>query len=174
MNLIVAADREWGIGRDNGLLASLPSDMKYFREHTAGKVVVMGRKTLESMPGSKPLPNRVNYVLTANPDYEADGCVIVHDEYELFDALSQYSPDSVYLIGGGSLYTRFYRYCNRLYVTKIDAELNADTFIPDFDKDPDYEVISESEPVTENGITYRFVIYQKKKEGLDRSRTLRF
>ena len=75
MNLIVAADRNWGIGKDNGLLASLPTDMKYFREHTQGKVVVMGRKTLESMPGGKPLPNRVNYVLTANPDYQAEGCI---------------------------------------------------------------------------------------------------
>jgi dihydrofolate reductase len=80
----------------------------------------------------------------------------------------------VYLIGGGTLYTRFYRYCNRLYVTKIDAVLDADTFIPDFDADPDFEIISESDPVTENGLTYRFVVYQKTAEGLDRSRTLNF
>lgn len=148
--------------------------MKYFREHTKGKVVVMGRKTLESMPGGKPLPNRVNYVLTANQDYHAEGCIIVHGEYELFDAIAQYRPDDVYLIGGGTLYTRFYRYCNRLYVTKIDADLGADTFIPDFDEDPGYEIISESEPVTENGLTFRFVVYQKTQEGLDRSRTLNF
>ncbi len=174
MNLIVAADRNWGIGKNNGLLASLPTDMKYFREHTTGKVVVMGRKTLESMPGGKRLPKRVNYVLTANEDYVAEGCHIVHSEYELFDSLSRYRPDDVFLIGGGSLYRRFYRYCNRLYVTKIDADLDADTFIPDFDEDPDYEIISESDPVTENGLTYRFVVYQKTKEGLDRSRTLNF
>lgn len=152
MNLIVAADRNWGIGKDNGLLASLPTDMKYFREHTQGKVVVMGRKTLESMPGGKPLPNRVNYVLTANPDYQAEGCIIVRGEYELFDAIAKYPPDSVLLIGGGSLYRRFYKYCDKLYVTKIDAEFDADTFIPDFDSDDDYAVISESEPVTENGL----------------------
>ena len=174
MNLIVAADRNWGIGKNNGLLASLPTDMKYFREHTTGKVVVMGRKTLESMPGGKRLPKRVNDVLTANADYVAEGCRIVHSEYELFDSLSRYRPDDVFLIGGGSLYKRFYRYCNRLYVTKIDAVLDADTFIPDFDEDPDYEIISESDPVTENGLTYRFVVYQKTKEGLDRSRTLNF
>ena len=160
MNLIVAADRNWGIGKNNGLLASLPTDMKYFREHTTGKVVVMGRKTLESMPGGKRLPKRVNYVLTANEDYVAEGCRIVHSEYELFDSLSRYRPDDVFLIGGGS--------------PKIDAVLDADTFIPDFDEDPDYEIISESDPVTENGLTYRFVVYQKTKEGLDRSRTLNF
>ena len=173
MNLIVAADREWGIGRDNGLLASIPTDMKYFREHTKGKVVVMGRKTFESMPGGHGLPNRVNYVLTANPDYEAEGCKIVHSEYELFDAIADYKPDDVYLIGGGSLYNRFYRYCNKLYVTKIDAVLGADTFITNFDEDDDYEVVSVSEPVTENGLTFRFTVYQKKSEGLDKSRTFR-
>ena len=162
MNLIVAADRNWGIGKNNGLLASLPTDMKYFREHTTGKVVVMGRKTLESMPGGKRLPKRVNYVLTANEDYVAEGCHIVHSEYDLFDSLSRYRPDDVFLIGGAHLYNKFYRMCDRLYVTKMDADLDADTFIVNFDSDPDYEVVSESEPVTENGITFRFVIYKRK------------
>lgn len=174
MNLIVAADANWGIGRDNKLLASIPTDMKYFREHTLGKVVVMGRRTLESMPGSKALPKRINYVLSSNPDFEAEGCRVVHGEYELFDELSQFDPDDVYLIGGGSLYNRFYKYCDKLYVTKIDAVLGADTFITNFDEDDDFEVISESEPVTENGLTFRFVVYKKKKEGIDRSKTLRF
>lgn len=174
MNMIVAVDRNWGIGKNNGLLASIPTDMKYFREHTTGKVVVMGRKTLESMPGKKGLPGRINYVLTANQDYEAEGCNIVHGEYELFDAISQYKPDDVFLIGGASLYNRFYKYCNKLYITKMDAELDADAFITNIDEDSDFEVISESEPVTENGITFRFVVYSKTKEGLDRARTLHF
>lgn len=174
MNMIVAADSKWGIGKNNGLLASIPTDMKYFREHTTGKVVVMGRKTLESMPGAKGLPNRTNYVLTANQDYEAEGCIMVHDEYELFDAISQYDPDDVFLIGGASLYNRFYKYCSKLYITKMDADLGADAFIVNVDEDEDFEVISESEPMTENGITFRFVVYSKKKEGLDRAKTLRF
>ena len=162
MNMIVAADSRWGIGRDNGLLASLPTDMKYFREHTLGKVVVMGRKTLESLPGQKGLPKRTNIVLSANPDFEAKGCKVVHSEYELFDELAKYEPDDVFLIGGAHLYNKFYRMCDRLYVTKMDADLDADTFIVDFDADTDYEVVSESEPVTENGITFRFVVYAKK------------
>ena len=158
MNLIVAVDKRWGIGRDGGLLASIPTDMKYFREHTSGKIVVMGRKTLESMPGKRGLPKRINYVLTTDPDYGAERCKIVNSE----DELSQYEPDDVFLIGGAHLYNRFYRMCDRLYVTKMDADLDADTFIVDFDTDPDYEVISESEPVTENGITFRFVVYKRK------------
>lgn len=167
MNLIVAVDRNWGIGCNNALLASIPGDMKYFREHTMGKVVVMGRRTLESMPGGRGLPKRVNYVLTSNPDLEAERCIVVHTEDELFDALSQYDTDDVYLIGGASIYNRYYRLCDRLYVTKMDADLGADTFITDFDEDPDFEIVSESEPITENGVTYRFTVYERKapKEG---------
>lgn len=164
MNLIVAADSKWGIGKDGGLLAHLPSDMKYFREHTEGKAVVMGRKTLESLPGRKGLPKRVNYVLTSNPDFRAERCVAVHSEDELWDALSRFDPDDVWLIGGASLYNWFYTLCDRLYVTKIDGDLGADAFITNFDEDPGFEIISESEPITENGITYRFVVYQKKAD----------
>lgn len=164
MNLIVAADNNWGIGRDNGLLASLPTDMKYFREHTQGKVVIMGRKTLESLPGQRGLPDRTNYVLSANPDFEAENCIIVHDEYELFDEVSQYDPDDLFVIGGASLYNRFYRYCDRLYVTRMDGDLNADAFIVNFDEDPDFVIVSESEPVTENGVTFRFLVYEKRKK----------
>ena len=161
MNLIVAVDRNWGIGRNNGLLASIPGDMKYFKEHTTGAVVVMGRKTLESMPGGRGLPNRTNYVLTGNPDYEAERCIIVHSEEELFAELEQYSSDEVWLIGGASMYNRYFNLCDKLYVTKMDAELNADAFIFNLDEDPNYTVTSESEPVTENGITYRFLIYER-------------
>ena len=164
MNLIVAADKKWGIGRDGGLLASLPSDMQYFREHTAGKVVVMGRKTLESLPGRRGLPKRVNYVLTSDPCYEAERCITVNSEDELREEIGKYEPDDVWLIGGATLYDSFYKECSRLYVTKIDADLDADTFITNFDEDPDFGIVSESEPLTENGITYRFVIYEKKPE----------
>ena len=163
MDLIVAADKNWGIGRDGGLLASLPADMKYFKEHTMGKVVVMGRKTLESLPGGRGLPKRTNYVLTSNPGFEAERCIVVNSEDELWAELSKYEPDDVMLIGGATLYNKFYRMCDKLYVTKMDADLNADTFITNFDEDPDFEIMSESEPVTENGITYRFVVYEAKR-----------
>lgn len=162
MNLIVAVDNKWGIGKNGGLLARLPGDMKYFREHTTGKVVVMGRKTLESLPGRRGLPNRENYVLTTNPDFEAEGCTVIHSEDDLWDVLAAHEPDDVYLIGGASLYNWFYSLCDRLYVTKMDADLDADTFITDFDEDGGFVITYESEPVTENGITYRFVIYEKR------------
>ena len=162
MDLIVAADKKWGIGKDGGLLASLPTDMKYFKEHTMGKVVVMGRKTLESLPGKRGLPKRTNIVLTSKKDYEAERCIIVNSEKELFEKIAEYEPGDVMLIGGGAMYSKYYRLCDRLYVTKMDADLGADTFIPDFDEDPEFEIVSESEPVTENGVTFRFVVYGKR------------
>ena len=162
MNLIVAVDKKWGIGRDGKLLASVPGDMKYFKEHTTGKVVVMGRKTLESMPGGKGLPNRVNYVLTHDAGYKAEGAIIVNSEEELFAELEKYAADDVYLIGGASLYNKYYKMCDKLFITKMDADLNADAFIVNIDEDPNYFVASESEPQEDNGIKYRFLVYKRK------------
>ena len=163
MDLIVAADRRWGIGKNGGLLAHIPTDMKYFRDHTMGKTVVMGRKTLESMPGGKGLPGRTNYVLTSQRGFSAERCITVCSIDELREELAEYDPDDVFLIGGATLYNRLYKECNRLYVTKIDADLDADTFIVNFDDDPDFEIESESALVTENGLTYRFTVYKKRE-----------
>ena len=162
MNMIVAVDQNWGIGRDNGLLASVPGDMAFFKSKTMDKVVVMGRKTLESMPGKRGLPNRTNYVLTSNPSFKAERCIVVNTEEELFDALEQYVPDDVFLIGGASLYNKLYEYCDKLYITKMQADLKADTFIVNIDKDDRYEVSYESELHEDNGIKYRFYTYTRK------------
>lgn len=163
MNLIVAVDSRWGIGRENGLLASIPGDMQYFKDHTMGKVVVMGRKTLESMPQRRGLKGRTNLVVTSNPNFEAERCIVVHSDEELLSELSKYDSDDVYLIGGASLYNKYYKQCDKLYITKMFADLNADTFIVNIDEDPDFQVVSESDMITENDISYRFVIYERKK-----------
>ena len=103
MNLIVAVDKNWGIGKNNKLLVSIPSDMKFFRETTSGKVVVMGRKTLESFPNGMPLKNRVNIVLTSNRDYCVKDAVIVHTLEELQEELKKYKSEDIYVIGGDSV-----------------------------------------------------------------------
>ncbi len=162
MNMIVAVDRNWGIGRDNGLLASVPGDMAFFRKMTTNKVVVMGRKTLESMPGSKGLRNRINYVLTSNKDFAAEGCIIVNSEEELFAELDKYESDEVFLIGGASLYNKYYDRCEKLYVTKLLADLDADTYIVNLDEDERYIIAEESELKEENGISYKFCTYVRK------------
>ncbi len=162
MNLIVAVDANWGIGCDGQLLANIPGDMKYFKETTMNKVVVMGRKTLESLPNRRGLPKRVNYVLTSNPTFEAERCITVNSEEALMEELSQYDSEDVFIIGGESLYRHFYRKCDKLYVTKMNARLGADRFMVNLDEEPDFRVAWESDLHEENDIEYRFVIYEKK------------
>ena len=120
MKIIVAVDRNWAIGKGNSLLAHLPGDLKHFREKTLGKTVVMGRQTLESFPGGKPLPGRTNIVLTTNEDYPAD-CEICCSKEHLFQCLDNCDLDQVFIIGGEQIYREFLSHCDRAYVTKIDA-----------------------------------------------------
>ncbi len=110
MNLIVAADANWGIGKENKLLVSIPADMKFFRTTTTGKVVVMGRKTLESFPGGLPLKNRVNIVITRDKNYKAKDAVIVHSIEEALEEVKKYQSEDVYVIGGDSIYRQMLPY----------------------------------------------------------------
>ncbi|MBR0597281.1 dihydrofolate reductase [Sinanaerobacter chloroacetimidivorans] len=161
MKAIVAVDQNWGIGKDGGLLTYLPGDLKYFKEKTLGKVVVMGRETLESLPGKKPLKDRTNIVLTRNPDYQAD-CLICRSMGELFKTLESFNMEDVFIIGGETVYRQFLPYCNELFVTKIEAAFEADKHFENLDLRPDLEVVAVSEPRLENGLTYRFTEYRRK------------
>ncbi len=160
MDLIVAADKNWAIGKGGDLIYSIPEDMKFFRRMTQGKTVVMGRKTLESFPGGKPLPKRVNVVLSSNPDYAPEGTVPVHDYAELFAEIAKYPEDDVMLIGGGRLYTDLAKFCRRAYITLVDAETDGvDTFIPNFDELEGWVLEEVSDPVETGGYTIRFATY---------------
>ena len=163
MNMIVAADRNWAIGKDGGLLTNLPGDLKYFKERTLGKVVVMGRKTLESLPGGRPLPGRTNVVLTANEDFEKEGCIAVHSLDELRAECAKYEPENVMLIGGAMVYNMLMEECESLFITKIDGEFEADAFIRNADQLADYKVVWQSEVQEENGIKYQFLEYKREK-----------
>ena len=138
MNLIVAADKNWGIGKDNKLLVSIPSDMKFFRQETMGKVVVMGRKTLESFPNGLPLKNRTNVVLTSDKNYQVKDAVIVHSIDEVLEELKKYDDDEIYVIGGGKVYEELLPYCDVAHVTKIDFAFEADTHFPNRDEDSEW------------------------------------
>lgn len=162
MNLIVAADKNWAIGKDNKLLVSIPADMKFFRQTTTGKVVVMGRKTLESFPGGQPLKNRVNIVLTGNENYRVKDAVIVHTKDELMEELKKYDSGDVYVIGGASVYEMLLPECSVAHVTKIDHEYEADTYFPDLDKNPEWEITGESEEQTYFDLEYTFLRYKRK------------
>lgn len=161
MNLIVAVDEKWGIGCDNDLLASIPGDMQYFKEKTTDGVVVMGRRTLESLPKKRGLPKRINYVLTSNSGFEAERCIAVHSEEELFKELEQYDPEHVFIIGGESIYRKFYKNCDKCFVTKMHADLHADKFMVNLDEDEAFKETWKSEMHSENGIDYEFTLYER-------------
>lgn len=157
MKAIVHVDEKWGIGRDNSLMFRLPLDMQFFKATTTGNVVVMGENTLHSFPKG-PLPNRVNLVLS--PTEQREDCVIARTMEELFDKITQYPSDRVYLIGGASMYRQLLPYCSEALVTKVAADGGADTFFPDLDENPDFECVAESEPQQTNGFTVRFCTYR--------------
>ena len=158
MNMIAAVDSNWAIGNKNKLLISIPADMKMFRQETTGKVVVMGRKTLESLPGGKPLPKRTNIVLTRDENFQKDGCIILHSIEEL---LEKYGQEDLMVMGGAEIYTKLLPYCDTCYITEIDREFEADKHIPNVSADPAFEKVWESEEQVENGISYRFVEYKR-------------
>ena len=161
MNIIVAADKNWAIGKNNKLLVSIPQDIKFFRETTTGKVVVMGRKTLESFPGGQPLKKRVNIVLTSDKNYHVNGADIVHSIDALLEELKKYPAEDIYVIGGESIYRQLLPYCDKAYVTKIEHAYDADTFFPNLDEDPQWRMTKTSDEQTYFDLEYEFTIYER-------------
>ena len=163
MNLIVAADNNWAIGNKDKLLVSIPNDQKHFREETTGKVVVLGRKTLSTFPQGLPLKNRTNIILSSNPQYTVKDALVVNSLDELLEELKKYPSEDIYIIGGESVYRQMFPYCDTAHVTKIDHVYQADTYFPDLDKDPEWEITADSDELTYFDIPYRFLRYEKKK-----------
>ena len=162
MKAILAADKNWGIGYNNHLLVSIPSDMKFFRQTTTGKVVVMGRKTLESFPNGMPLKNRTNIVLSGNQNYQVKDAVVVHSEDELMEELEKYDTDDIFVIGGESVYRMMLPHCDNVYVTKIDRAFQADTFFPDLDEMDEWVMTEESEEQTCFDLEFCFTKYERR------------
>ena len=160
MNCIVVVDRNWAIGCDGGLLFSLPTDMKRFRSLTLGGTVLLGRQTLDSFPGGRPVPKRRNIVITRSVDFDREGVEIVSSPQAALEAAAGTEEDKLWIIGGGSVYTALLTQCSRVYLTKVDATAgDPDTYFPNLNKLHSWSVEQTSEPVTENGVTYRFIDY---------------
>ncbi len=163
MNFIVAVDKNWAIGYKNDLLVSIPDDMKFFRETTTGHVVIMGKNTLESFPGKKPLKNRTNIVIALEKDYKVDGAKVVYSIEEALEEAKKYDSEDVFVIGGGSIYRQMLPYCDTAYITYINHEYAADTFIPNLDEMQDeWYIAEESEEHTYFDIEYFFRKYKRK------------
>ncbi len=160
MNVIVAVDKNWAIGKNNKMMWSIPADMKFFRETTKGNIVIMGRKTLESFPQGQPLKNRVNIVITRKKDYKVKGAVIVHSVEEAVKEAKKYEGE-LFVIGGESIYRAMLAYCDTAYVTKIDHAFDADTYFPNLDEDKEWQMITISEEQTCFDLEYYFTVYER-------------
>ena len=158
---IVHVDKEWGIGKGNDMMFSLPKDMKFFRETTMGHTVVMGGNTLRSFPNGNPLKNRVNIVLSRGQ--VRDDCIIVRSFDELKSEMKKRENEEIYVIGGGEIYRALLPYCHEALVTKVDAVGGADAFVPDLDADENFVCVAVSEPIDDNGNTIRFTTYKNTK-----------
>ena len=164
---ILNCDIKYGIGKRNGLLFSLPKDMKFFRETTKGHVVCMGENTLLSFPESKPLKNRTNVVLSQDPTHNYEGVINVHTfEDFLREMKKQAERDTVFVIGGASIYRQTLPYVDEVYLTKVNADGGAEVFFVNLDEEKDFELVKESEPEMDGDIEIKFTVYKNnnKKE----------
>lgn len=164
MNIIVAVDKNWAIGNKGQLLVAIPADQKMFREETMGKVVVMGRKTLESLPGGQPLHGRTTIVLTHDKSYKVKGAVVCHDLNEALEELKKYPSEDIFICGGQGVYEQFLPYCNVAHVTYIDYAYEADTYFPNLEASPEWVVAAESDEQTYFNLCYEFRMYVKVKK----------
>lgn len=159
MNAIVAVDENWGIGKDGGLLCRVSADLKRFKTLTMGHPVILGRKTLATFPGGRPLPGRRNMILSRDPDFAVEGAEVYHD----IPALLAAKTDDTVVIGGGEIYRMLLKFCDKVYVTKLLHRFPADTWFPDLDADPDWRVTEEEPPLEENGVRFCYVTYERVK-----------
>ena len=164
---ILNCDNKWGIGKRNGLLFSLPKDMKFFKETTLNHVVCMGENTLLSFPNSKPLKNRTNIVLSQDPTHNYEGVINIHTFEDFLRKVKEYSlNETVFIIGGASIYRQTLPYVDEVYLTKVNADGGAEVFFVDLDNHPDFELIKESNPEMDGELEIKFTIYKNnnKKE----------
>ena len=158
---ILNCDKNYGIGKKNGLLFSLPLDMKFFRETTKGHVVCMGENTLLSFPDSKPLPNRTNIVLSHNSDHNYENVINIHsfDEF-LKTILEKGKQEDVYIIGGASIYRQTLPYVDKVLLTKVNADGGAEVFFVNLDEDPNFVCVNEGTPIMDGELEIRFTEYK--------------
>ena len=159
MNVIVAVDQNWAIGKDGDQLVYLSEDLKRFKSLTTGHPVILGRKTLATFPGGRPLKGRRKLILSRNTDFAPEGAEVFSD----VETLRAAAPEDAFVIGGASVYRQLLPWCDTAYVTKIDRTFPADCYFPDLEQDPAWERTEESAPLEQDGIVYRYLTYRRKK-----------
>ncbi|MBO4591720.1 MAG: dihydrofolate reductase [Eubacterium sp.] len=162
MKLIAAVDQNWAIGHKNSLLVRIPEDQKNFMKYTMGNAIVLGRKTLAGFPNGIPLAGRTNIILSSRDDFTAKDSPIAHSVEELFEILKDYDTDSVYVVGGGKVYSLLEPYCDEAIITKLDYKYQADTWFPNLDEKDNWELVESSEEKTYFSIEYHILTYKNK------------
>jgi dihydrofolate reductase len=169
MKLVVAVDKNWGIGNKGGLLAHVRADLRYFQSLTKGNVVILGSKTLQTFPNGMPLKNRENIILSRRPYFCPEGATVVHSLDELLEFLKKYDTETVFVIGGSTVYDLLLDYCDTAYVTKFDKEFESDAFFKNLDESPEWELASvgekqKSNPETDtvSDMEFSFCVYKRK------------
>lgn len=160
MNFIVVVDENYGIGYKDQLLTHIPEDLKYFKKMTLGNVIIMGRKTLEALPGGKPLPDRTTIVLTNNLEYSHEDVIVVHSLDELFKCLKGYDDDHIFVAGGETIYQQLLPYCEFGYITFLKGSFNADKHMLPINTLLQWQKVWESEEKNHNGLLFRFTKYK--------------
>ena len=164
MNLIVSADKHWSIGKNGRPLVNIPAERQLLLKETAGKVVVMGRKTLETLPGGQPLGGRTNVVLSADPSFKARGAVVFRSMEETLAYLEEFDPKDIYILGGESIYRQFLPYCTTVHVTSIDYTYDGDAYFPDLEKEEGWYLAEEGDEQTYFDLCYTFRRFQRKEQ----------
>ncbi|WP_276862636.1 dihydrofolate reductase [Anaerococcus tetradius] len=158
MKIILAVDKNWGIGKDGKMLFHIKKDLGHFKKLTSGNICIMGRKTYESMGGA--LPNRENLILSRNKTYQAPDALVFNDYRDIFSYLEDKDKE-VFVIGGEKIVELFLDFCDEAIITKIYAERLADSFLHNFDSDDRWEVISKSDIMEENGVSFQYIVYRR-------------
>ena len=161
MNAIVAVDQNWGIGRDGELLFRIKSDLRRFRSLTLGKIVILGRKTLQTFPQGRPLSGRTNLIMSRNPLYRVEGATAVHSIEALLERCAAENPDDLFVIGGASVYDALLPFCDRVYVTLVHAIQPADRHFPNLDQLPGWHLAHEEPIQEEDGLTFSYLTYER-------------
>ena len=158
MNLIVAVDRNWAIGKDGDQLVYLSEDLKHFKALTTGHPVILGRKTLATFPGGRPLKGRRNMILSHSPGFAPEGAEV----FQNLPALLEAAPEDAFVLGGASVYAALLDRCGTAYVTRIEASFpGPDCFFPNLDRLPQWHVTDEGPTLEEQGLRFRYVTYRR-------------
>lgn len=155
MNLIAAVDQNWGIGKDGDQLCYIPADLKRFQALTTGHAVILGRKTLATFPGGRPLKNRRNLILSRDPNFAPEGAEVFRD----VDSLLAAAPADAFVIGGESVYQALLPWCDTAYLTKLHHSWPADVWFPNLDADAKWKILREEVPLGHQGLWFHYVTY---------------